>query len=73
MVVKGFVHRLCRGSVLEPNSGKEDLARCAQISCSMRSWHCGLVHVRILEETNTKRRILVDVAPHWGEPCISCV
>jgi hypothetical protein len=39
----------------------------------MQSWLCGLVHVRILEETNKKRRILVDVAPHWGEPRISCV
>jgi hypothetical protein len=59
--------------VLGPNLGKEDLARCAQISCPMRSWHCGLVHVRRLEETNKKRRRLVDVAPHWGEPRISCV
>jgi hypothetical protein len=47
--------------------------RCVQISCPMWSWHCGLVHVRRLEETNKKRRRLVDVAPHWGEPRISCV
>jgi hypothetical protein len=49
------------------------MARCAQISCPMRSWLCGLVHVRRLEETNMKRRRLMDVAPHCGEPHISYV
>jgi hypothetical protein len=39
----------------------------------MRSWRYVLVHVGILEETDKKRRRLVDVAPHWGEPRISCV
>jgi hypothetical protein len=39
----------------------------------MRSWRFVLVHVRILEETNKKRIRLVEVAPHWGEPRISCV
>jgi hypothetical protein len=24
-------------------------------------------------ETNKEEEELVDVAPHWGEPCISCV
>jgi hypothetical protein len=47
--------------------------RCAQISCPLRSWICGLVHVRRLEETNKEDEELVDTAPHWGEPCISCV
>jgi hypothetical protein len=69
---KCFVHRLCKGSVLGPNSGKEDLTRCAQISYPMRSWICGSVHVRILKETNKEEEELVDVAPHWGEPRISC-
>jgi hypothetical protein len=59
--------------MLGPNSGKEDLVRCTYISCPMQSWHCSLVHVRRLEETNKKRGRLVDVAPHWGEPHISCV
>jgi hypothetical protein len=59
--------------MLGPNSGKEDPARCTHISCPMQSWSCDLVHVRRLEETNKKRRRLVDVAPHWGEPHISCV
>jgi hypothetical protein len=35
---KCCVHKLCKGSVLGPSSGKEDLERCAQISCPMRSW-----------------------------------
>ena len=47
--------------------------RCAQISCPLRSWIYGLVHIRILEETNKEEEELVDVAPHWGEPRISCV
>jgi hypothetical protein len=60
--------------MLGPNSGKEDLARCAQISCPMQSWSCVSVHVRILEEANKEEEVeLVDVAPHWGEPRISCV
>ena len=47
--------------------------RCVQISCPLWSWICGLVHVRRLEETNKEEEELVDVAPHWGEPRISCV
>jgi hypothetical protein len=31
------------------------------------------VHVRTLEEANKEAEELVDVAPHWGEPRISCV
>ena len=27
----------------------------------------------ILKKTNKEEEELVDVAPHWGEPCISCV
>jgi hypothetical protein len=34
---------------------------------------CGSMHVRRLEETNKEEEELVDVAPHWGEPRISCV
>jgi hypothetical protein len=34
---------------------------------------CGSVHVRRLEEDDKKEEELVDVAPHWGEPRISCV
>jgi hypothetical protein len=34
---------------------------------------CGSVHVRILTEDNKEEEELVDVAPHWGEPRISCV
>jgi hypothetical protein len=26
-----------------------------------------------IEETNKEEEELVDVAPHWGEPCTSCV
>jgi hypothetical protein len=60
--------------VIGPNSGKEDLARCAQISCPMWSWFCGSVHVRRLEAANKEEEEeLVDVAPHWGEPRISRV
>jgi hypothetical protein len=39
----------------------------------MRSGLCGSVHVRILIEDNKEEEELVDVAPCWGEPCISCV
>jgi hypothetical protein len=39
----------------------------------MQGWLCGYVHVRRLEEDNKEEEELVDVAPHWGEPCISCV
>jgi hypothetical protein len=49
-----------------PNSGKEDLAKCVQISCPMRSWFCGSVHVRRLKEDNKEDEELVDVAPRWG-------
>jgi hypothetical protein len=34
---------------------------------------CGSVHVRRLKEDNKEDEELVDVAPHWGEPRISCV
>jgi hypothetical protein len=29
--------------------------------------------LRILKETNKEEEELVGVAPHWGEPRISCV
>jgi hypothetical protein len=47
--------------------------RCAQISCPMRSGLCDSVHVRRLTEDNKEEEKLVDVAPRWGEPHISCV
>jgi hypothetical protein len=31
------------------------------------------VHVRRLTEGNKEEEELVDIAPHWGEPRISCV
>jgi hypothetical protein len=31
------------------------------------------VHVRRLKKDNKEDEELVDVAPHWGEPRISCV
>jgi hypothetical protein len=39
----------------------------------MQSYLCGSVHVIRLEEPNKEEEELVDVAPHWGEPRISCV
>jgi hypothetical protein len=57
-----IVKRLC----VVPSSGKEDLVRCAQISCPMQSWFCGSVHVRRLKEDNKEDEELVDVAPRWG-------
>jgi hypothetical protein len=59
--------------VLEPNSTKEDLARCAHISCPMRSGFCSSMHVIRLIEDNKEEEELVVVAPHQGEPRISCV
>jgi hypothetical protein len=47
-----------------PSSGKEDLARCTHISCPMRSWLCGSVHVRRSGEDNKEEEELVGVAPH---------
>jgi hypothetical protein len=44
-----------------------------QITCLVRSELCGSVPVRRLKETNKEEEELVDVAPHWGEPRISCV
>jgi hypothetical protein len=44
-----------------------------QISCPLWSWLYGLVHVRRLKETNKEEEESVDIAPHWGEPRISCV
>ena len=49
-----------------PSLGKEDLARCAQISCHMQSWFCGSVHVIRLKEDNKEEEELVDVALQWG-------
>ena len=57
-----IVRRLCD----VPNSGKEDLVKCAQISFPMRNWFCGSVHVRILKEANKEDEDLVDVAQGWG-------
>jgi hypothetical protein len=48
------------------NSGKEDLAKCVQISCPLRSeisWICACI---ILREGNKREEELVDVTPGWG-------
>jgi hypothetical protein len=39
----------------------------------MRSWVCGSVYVRRLDKDSKEEEELVDVAPHCGEPRISCV
>jgi hypothetical protein len=57
-----IVRRLC----VVPRSGKEDLVRCAHISCPMQSWFCGSMQVRRLKEYNKEDKELVDIAPHWG-------
>jgi hypothetical protein len=49
-----------------PSLGKEDLARCAQISCPMWSFFLGSVHVRRLTKDNKEDEELVDVDPRWG-------
>jgi hypothetical protein len=54
-----ILRRLC----VVPNSGKEDLVRCMQISCLMQSGFCGSVHVRGLKEDNKEDKELVDIAP----------
>ena len=59
--------------MLKPRPGEEDLARCAQISYPMRSGFLWLCACRRLIEDNKRREELVDVAPHGGEPRISCV
>jgi hypothetical protein len=67
------VHRLCKDLCHDVILRKVDLVHCAQITCPMRSDLCGSVPVRILKETNKEEEELVGVAPHWGEPRISCV
>jgi hypothetical protein len=37
--------------------------RCAHISCPLRSWIYGLVHIRRLEEANKEEEESMDVAP----------
>jgi hypothetical protein len=54
-----IVRRFC----VVPNSGKEDLVRCAQIFYPMRSWFFGSVQVRILKEDNKEDKELVDIDP----------
>jgi hypothetical protein len=65
--------RLCKGSMLRPRSGKKDLAKCVQISCLMRSRILWLCACRRLTKDNNREEELVDIAPGWGEPHISCV
>jgi hypothetical protein len=70
---KCFVHRLYKALCYDLIMRKVDLVRCAQITCPVRSKLYGSVPVRILKQTNKEEEELVDVAPHWGEPHISCV
>jgi hypothetical protein len=42
--------------VLEPSSGKEDLSRCAHISCPMRSGLLWLCPYRRLKEDNKEEK-----------------
>jgi hypothetical protein len=60
------VQVIVRRIYVVPRSGKDNLARCAHISCPMQSGFCGSVHVRGLKEDNKEDEELVDVAPCWG-------
>ena len=56
---------------------KVDLVHCAQITCPVQGldlWLCAQeqTHVRDCRLIKKKKN-LVDIAPHWGEPRISCV
>jgi hypothetical protein len=59
VIVRDYEEDLCC------NSGKEDLAECAQISCPLWSKISWLCACRRLTEIN-KEEELVDVAPGWG-------
>jgi hypothetical protein len=57
---------------------KVDLVRCAQITCPVQGlalWLCPWekTHVRYCRLIKKKKKNLVDVTPHWGEPDIYCV
>jgi hypothetical protein len=84
--VRGFVQtdcvRLCAikelALCLDLILRKVDLVHCVQITCPVRSlalWLCAQekMHVRDCRLIKKKKKKLVDVAPHWGEPRISCV
>jgi hypothetical protein len=47
--------------------------RCMQISCPMQSRVLWLCACKTIDRRNKEEEELVDVAPHWGEPHISCV
>jgi hypothetical protein len=42
------------------------MERCTQISCPMRIWLCGSVHVRRLKETNKEENKSWWTYPHTG-------
>jgi hypothetical protein len=73
VIVRGFVHIMCKALCRDLILRKVDLVRYAQITCPVWSELCGSVPVRRLKETNKEEEELVDVAPHWGETRISCV
>jgi hypothetical protein len=52
VIVRGFVHRLCKALCRDLILRKVDLVCCAQITCPVQSELCGSVPVRILKETN---------------------
>jgi len=70
---KCIVHRLCKSLCCDLILRKVDLVCCAQITCPVQSKIFGFMPIRILKKTNKDEEDLVDVAPHWGEPRISCV
>jgi hypothetical protein len=75
-VHRGFSHYSIEENQLSERDlvlRKVYLVCCAQITCLVRSDLCGSVPIIILKKTNKEEEELVDVAPHWGEPCISFV
>jgi hypothetical protein len=69
-------NRLCKALCLdligEGGSGKVcvDLMSFAKLAL----WLCAQENKNVERlKTNKEEKELVDVAPHWGEPCISCV
>jgi hypothetical protein len=64
VIVRGFVHRLCKDLCRDLILRKVDLVHYAHISFPVRSELYGSVPVRRLKETNKEEEELVDVDPH---------
>jgi hypothetical protein len=76
VIVRDFLHRLCKALCLDliREGGSSEVCSDILSFVELALWLCAQEQRNVTSlKTNKEEEEVVDVAPHWGEPRISCV